>query len=160
MRGRSLCWNKSAVTTSHGSTQSRGHVLKLQTTAGGKAFINVCSNQHVGTPSCTRSTGGQQRGLNWSIPYAQSRPREDRDKSGATCTVYDVVFHPDTLYMAGKNPQMRRLVEQTAVEAVDETFKAELKRDKITYREAEVQGGAAGEHHPPAQTGRWRRGGR
>ncbi|XP_043211058.1 protein kintoun-like [Amphibalanus amphitrite] len=117
-----------------------GHVLKLQTSSGGKAFINVCSNQHVGAPSCTRSSGAQQRGLNWSIPYAQSRPREDRDKAGAACTVYDVVFHPDTLYMAGKNPQMRRLVEQTAVDAVDDTFKAGLKRDKIVYPKLQYKG--------------------
>ena len=94
----------------------------------------------MGTPSCSPSTAERQRGLNWSIPYAQSRPREDRDKAGAACTVYDVVFHPDTLYMAGKNPQMRRLVEQTAVEAVDETFKAGLKRDKITYPKLKYKG--------------------
>ncbi|XP_037085365.1 protein kintoun-like [Pollicipes pollicipes] len=115
-------------------------VLKLQTEAAGKAFINVCSNGHVGAPSCAPTGDPRRRGLNWSIPYAQSRPREDQDKAGARCTVYDVVFHPDTLYMAGKNPQMRRLVEETAVQAVDEAFKAGLKRSKVAYPKLKYKG--------------------
>lgn len=67
----------------------------------------------------------------WSIPYAQSPPREDVDKAGSFCMVYDVIFHPETLIMARKDRILREKLEQTAMESVETSFKVTLDKNNI-----------------------------
>jgi len=74
----------------------------------------------------------------WSIPYAQSPVREDVDKAGAFCQVYDVIFNPAVLYMASRNAQFGNRIEKTALDAVENSFKVTLdknnvKRPKLKY---------------------------
>lgn len=74
----------------------------------------------------------------WSIPYAQSPVREDVDKAGAFCQVYDVIFHPDVLYMASRDAQFGKRIEKTALDAVQNSFKVTLdlnnvKKPKLQY---------------------------
>lgn len=75
----------------------------------------------------------------WSIPYAQSPPREDVDKSGSFCLVYDVIFHPETLVLARKDKTLREKLENTALESVENGFKVALdknnvKKPKLRYK--------------------------
>lgn len=117
-----------------------GYVIKTSVNGNQKAFINVAKCDRVKKPSSeTGQNDVGQRGLHWSIPYTQSPARFDVDHSGAVCPVYDVVFHPDTLHLAGKNGQFRQLVTRTACDAVQQTHGVELdvanlKFPKLSYK--------------------------
>lgn len=117
-----------------------GYVIKTSVNGDQKAFINVASCDKVRQP--TSASGHNEdghRGLHWNIPYTQAPARCDVDHSGAVCPVYDVVFHPQTLHLASKNGQFRKLVTKTACEAVQNTHGVEvdmanLKFPKMAYK--------------------------
>ncbi|KAG8230702.1 hypothetical protein J437_LFUL015988, partial [Ladona fulva] len=109
------------------------YVLKTCYNPGGeKVFVNICSNSLVGKPGstpCLNSEGAP--GSNWRLPLIQAPPREDLDKSGALCTVYDVLFHPETHALSAKDRRFRNFVEETALNAVEETYSVKLDRNSI-----------------------------
>lgn len=117
-----------------------GYVLKTTINGTDKAFINVAKCDKVGKPTskCGQDADGH-RGLNWSLPYTQSPPHRDIDKKGTLCVVYDVVFHSDTLHLAAKNDQFKKLVTDTACEAVRSAYNVlidliNLKYPKIAFK--------------------------
>ncbi|KAF5892254.1 protein kintoun, partial [Clarias magur] len=100
------------------------HVLKTSVNRKEKCFINICSNNLINKPSCEARPNEQgQVGQCWSLPYSLTPGRPDRDGRGNKCMIYDVVFHPDTLYMADKNIRFMQLVNRTATQGVEKTFK-------------------------------------
>ncbi|XP_071451331.1 protein kintoun [Hetaerina americana] len=109
------------------------YVLKTCFNPGGeKVFLNICSNSLVGKPSMKHSHDSKgTSGVNWSIPLIQAPPREDLDKSGFMCTVYDVLFHPDTHALAAKDKRFRTFLEDTSLNAVEETFSVKLDRNSV-----------------------------
>lgn len=60
-----------------------------------KVFINICQSEVV-ERAAGKPAQGRVHGEDWSIPFSLSPGREDLDKGGQRCMVYDVVFHPDT----------------------------------------------------------------
>ncbi|KAL7873527.1 hypothetical protein AOLI_G00125980 [Acnodon oligacanthus] len=81
------------------------HVLKTSVNGKEKCFINICSNDLIGKPTCEAGRGKDGRvGQHWSLPYSLAPGRSDRDAKGNKCTIYDVIFHPDTLYIADTAP--------------------------------------------------------
>jgi len=118
-----------------------GYVIKTSVNGKSKAFINICSNDNVGKPSSTPGEDQGNRGLKWSIPYCMAPPREDLDKKNKGCMVYDVIFHPETLHLAKSNEAFKSLVNNTALDAVEESFhvaldKVNLKFPKMTFKGA------------------------
>ncbi|KAG9268210.1 protein kintoun [Astyanax mexicanus] len=114
------------------------HVLKTSLNGQEKCFINVCSNDLLNQPSCKPGRGEDGRlGQHWSLPYSLAPGRSDRDAKGKKCTVYDVVFHPDTLHIAGKNTRFMELVNSTAFQAVEEGCGVKL--DKINAKTLKMQ---------------------
>ncbi|KAM9465953.1 protein kintoun [Clarias gariepinus] len=100
------------------------HVLKTSVNGKEKCFINICSNNLINKPTCEARANEQgQVGQCWSLPYSLTPGRPDRDSRGNKCMIYDVVFHPDTLYMAGKNTRFMKLVNRTATQGVETAFK-------------------------------------
>jgi len=67
----------------------------------------------------------------WSIPYAQSPVRDDLDKAGSKCQVYDVIFHPDVLAMASRNSDVQNKIDETALDAVESSFSVKLDRNNV-----------------------------
>lgn len=104
-----------------------GYVIKTSLNGKEKVFINVAKCDKVGRPTstCGRDASGH-KGLQWSLPYTQSPLRKDIDNKGTVCAVYDVVFHPDALHLAEKNPKFRQLVTDTACDAVQTAFGVQL----------------------------------
>lgn len=103
------------------------HVLKTSLNGKEKCFINICSNAVIDKPVCKAGRGqGGRVGQHWSLPYSLVPGRLDRESKGNKCTIYDVVFHPDTLYIAGKNSRLMELVNSTATQAVEDAFKVTL----------------------------------
>lgn len=116
------------------------HVLKTRS-AGGKIFINVCSSQLIDKPSCeaARNRDGKP-GQNWRLPFSLTPGRTDRDASGNSCVIYDVVFHPDTLYMAAKNARFLKLIHRTALDGIEDSFHIKLDKDKIKQLKMRYKG--------------------
>lgn len=116
------------------------YVIKTSADGSTKTFVNIATSEKIDKPSSVSSTNGEgQRGLNWSLPYTLAPPRRDMDKKNQLCQVYDVVFHPDALHLASRNTAFRKLVNDTAIDAVQGAFnvkldRANLKFPKISYK--------------------------
>lgn len=119
-----------------------GFVIKSITNGNQKIFINVakCDKIEKPTSRCGFDAKTGEKGLNWSLPYVQSKPKHDLDKNKAICAVFDVIFHSDTLHLAKKNPGFKKLVIETAYDAVRNTFDLmldnirNLKFPKLSYK--------------------------
>ncbi|KAJ3035848.1 Protein kintoun [Rhizophlyctis rosea] len=88
-----------------------------------KLFINICSSPEIAIASVS---GKNAKGQNWSIPYTLSAGREDVDHANNKCTVYDCVFHPDTLKRANDSIPFRNMLISTAMEGVEKQFKIQI----------------------------------
>ncbi len=104
-----------------------------------KVFVNVCSDPHVRPPASQEVHGGEA-GTRWSVPYLQAAPRKDLDKGGRPCTVYDVIFHPETLSLAAGQNRLRRMVSDTALDAVEGAYGVKLERDAVRFPKLKVKG--------------------
>ena len=111
-------------------TPTPGFVAKTRsaTRQGAKVFINVCSSDHVDKPAPVEGGAGGEGSdeLQMRIPMSLGPPREDLDKSGEVCTVYDVVFHPDAVEGALKEEEFRSFVMQLTVHQIQQKYKDEL----------------------------------
>lgn len=118
-----------------------GYVIKTVVDGKTKAFVNVCHCDLIGKPSsqCSVNESGQ-KGLKWSIPYAQSQPRKDYDNRSVECIVYDVVFHYDTLHLTKSNKNFRKLVTDTALDAVEGAFQVSLDRVNLKFPKLQYKG--------------------
>lgn len=115
-----------------------GYVIKTVVDGKVKGFVNVCHCDLIGKPTSQCSTNEKgQKGLKWSIPYAQSQPRKDYDNKNVECIVYDVVFHYDTLHLTKSNNNFRKLVTDTALDAVEGAFNVLL--DKVNPKFPKLQ---------------------
>ncbi|XP_015923432.2 protein kintoun [Parasteatoda tepidariorum] len=85
---------------------------------GEKLFINVCENEHVREANFERKISGTE----CQIPVILSKPRQDYDNKKEKCTVIDVMFHPETMQLAEKNPRFKRAVEDTARTTIANQF--------------------------------------
>lgn len=110
-----------------------GYVIKTSLDGSRKCFLNISQSSTVDRPSSHPTTEGGQRGLLWSIPYTLAPPRDDLDKKNARCVVFDVVFHPDTLHLASKNPNFRETVNETALDGVEKSFGVKLDRNNVRF---------------------------
>lgn len=118
-----------------------GYVIKTTTKEDNKIFINVCHSELVGKPeSKAIKNGSGQKGLEWSIPYAQTQPRKDYDNKNNECVVYDVVFNYDTLHLAKQNANFRKLVTDTAVDAVESSFIIQLSKNNLKFPKLQYKG--------------------
>eukprot|EP00092_Neocalanus_flemingeri_P027723 GFUD01030094.1.p1 GENE.GFUD01030094.1~~GFUD01030094.1.p1 ORF type:complete len:817 (+),score=214.70 GFUD01030094.1:323-2773(+) len=118
-----------------------GYVIKTKDLlCGTKVFVNICSDDNIGKPSSKVETVSGSHGLQWSIPYSQSQPREDIDRSGEKCIVYDVIFHPDTMYLATRDPRMKGLVHSTALDALERAFGTKCDRNNLKYPKMKFKG--------------------
>jgi dynein assembly factor 2 len=117
-----------------------GYVIKTSSNGTTKTFVNVASSDKIDKPTSKSSTNEGQRGLVWTLPHTLAPPRRDVDNKGDVCHVYDVVFHPDTLHLAGRSNAFRQLVNDTAIDAVQQSFSVELDRTNIKFPKVAYKG--------------------
>ena len=117
-----------------------GFVIKTSVDGKKKAFINICQNNVIGRPSSKPVIKDNVKGLSWSIPYSQAPGREDMDNKNNRCTVYDVVFHPETLHLSEKNLQFKKLVIDTALNAVEDSYNVKLDKKNIKLPKLKFKG--------------------
>ncbi|XP_038585079.1 protein kintoun [Micropterus salmoides] len=118
--------------------QERGNTIEfvhpepfkaLKTSVNGKqkCFINICANEKVGKPESKWGVSEDgRRGQCWSLPHSLHPGRQDTDAKGNKTVVYDVIFHPDTLYIASKNTRFMDMVDSTAIQGIQKAFKVTL----------------------------------
>ncbi|CRL03821.1 CLUMA_CG016371, isoform A [Clunio marinus] len=118
-----------------------GYVIKTSADGKSKAFINIATNDKIDKPSSASmvNTNGE-RGLNWSLPYTLTPPRQDMDKKNQLCYVYDVVFHPDALHLASRNTSFRKLVNDTAIDAIQQAHNVQLDRANLKFPKLSYKG--------------------
>ncbi|KAL4718762.1 hypothetical protein ACJJTC_019265 [Scirpophaga incertulas] len=117
-----------------------GYVIKTSVAGDRKAFINICSNNNIGKPSCNVQEVNGKKGMSWQLPYSIIPPREDFDHKRERCVIYDVVFHPDTLRMAEVNKQFRELVNKTAYEGLENTYKIHFDSNNFRFPKSHYKG--------------------
>ncbi|XP_071963383.1 uncharacterized protein [Antedon mediterranea] len=113
-----------------------GFVVKTSVDGDKKAFINICKNDKIEKASSTttyrtNSDGVKTKGNQWSMPHSMSEGRDDVDKSGGVCRVYDVVFHPDTFAAAEKEPRLKQMMIDTAVNGIENKFNVKFDKPNI-----------------------------
>ncbi|GAB0191201.1 protein kintoun [Grus japonensis] len=101
-----------------------GYVLRTSQAGSRRCYLNVCSNPHVGVPQARAEPGGQR----WALPYSLAPGREELGRGGHRRLVYDVVFHPAALRLAARSPRFRRLLSDTALDAVERHCAVQLDR--------------------------------
>ena len=123
-----------------------GYVIKTlvlngnNKTGSDKVFINVCSDENVEDASADFKARGSTGQVPWSVPFSTSKPRQDVDKSGLVCTVYDVIFHPNVIKKTASNFQFRQMVNTTALEGIEKAFGLKLDRKRMRFPKLKFKG--------------------
>lgn len=118
-----------------------GHVLKTIINGKDKCFINIATNEHVEKPSFTKAgPESGQKGANWSLPHCLAGPHEDLDHQSKSCTVYDVIFSPDTYRMAETNSRFMKMVEDSALESIERNYNCKLDRNNVKRPKMKFKG--------------------
>ncbi|KAL2304138.1 hypothetical protein Nmel_009432 [Mimus melanotis] len=105
-----------------------GFVLRTSQEGSRRCYINVCSNALMGEPRARAERGGQR----WELPYSLAPGREELRPAGRRRLLYDVVFHPAALRLAARSARFRRLLCDTALEAVENNCGVRLDRNNAT----------------------------
>ena len=109
-------------------------VIKTGDDTGRKVFVNMCSSDHVAAPSTwhdgvmpdsVADALAQAQGTHSDIsadtaealrlPLSLSEPRNDLDKHGQACTVFDCVFSTTVLAEASRLRAMKVFVIETVI---------------------------------------------
>ena len=123
--------NKSARPEAEEVNPEPGFVSKTRslTNGGAKVFINVCQSEHVDKPGQVEMPeGATAEEVQMRIPLSLGQPREDLDKNGSVCTVYDVVFHPEAVQSSLKEAEFRNFVMQLTLHQIQQKYKEEARR--------------------------------
>ena len=105
-----------------------------KTRTGRKAFVNVCHSDKCEDASSEKKPGG----LQWSVPHTLGQPHEEKDKAGETCVAYDFCVSENTYAMAMRDERIKKMVTETAIEAVNRAFGTKLSLKFTTPRKTYV----------------------
>lgn len=119
-----------------------GFVVKTKTLAEGKKiFINICQSTKLQEPATKKkldNEGKEQEGIN--IPLSLGPPLTDVDKSGAECTVYDIVVNPKVIddAKADETGNYRNFLCELSLQYIEQKYKVpvdhQFKLPKLTYK--------------------------
>ncbi|NWH68782.1 KTU protein, partial [Geococcyx californianus] len=101
-----------------------GFVLLTSQAGSRRCYLNVCSDPGVAAPQARAQPGGH----GFSLPYALPRGREELGRRGQRRLIYDIVFHPAALRLAARSARFRRLLSDTAMDAVERHCAVRLDR--------------------------------
>lgn len=123
-----------------------GFVMKTTQNGDTKCFINICKNENIQKPSSEvtvkkdATNGSDKKGIVWSIPHSCSPSREDLDKNGKKCIVYDVVFHHDSYRMAETNARFKQLIKDSAIETIEKNFNVKIDKNNLKILNIKFKG--------------------
>ncbi|XP_074548915.1 protein kintoun [Halichoeres trimaculatus] len=115
--------------------------IKTSVNGKQKCFINICSSEKVSKPEFQWGVSEDgHRGQCWSLPHSLHPGKENTDTKGKKVIIYDVVFHPDTLHIARKDKRFMDMVESTAIEGIQKTFKVTLDKNNVRELSTKYKG--------------------
>lgn len=115
--------------------------LKTSVNGKQKCFINICASDKVGKPDFKYGVSEDgRRGQCWSLPHSLHPGRQDADPKGNNITIYDVIFHPDTLHIASKNKKFMDMVEKTSIQGIQNAFKVSLDENNVREMKTKYKG--------------------
>lgn len=110
-----------------------GYAMKTSADGVRKVFVNVCACDVVDKPTV-------DAGRRWSLPHCLSPVRRDYDNARRPCDVYDVVFHPDALDLAGRDRAVKDMIEDTALTVIEKNNGVVLDRANVKYPKISFKG--------------------
>lgn len=119
-------------------TPTPGYVIKTVQNGDTKCFINICYSNTIDKATCTKSA--QRKGEHWSIPYSTAAGREDVDKAGSQCVVYDCVFHEETYNRGLKDSRFKKLIHDTALQGIESQLKVTLDKVNLKFPKLKFKG--------------------
>ena len=99
-----------------------------------KAFVNVCRSDKCEDATSEKRPGG----LQWSVPHTLGQPHEEKDKAGETCVAYDFCVSEHTYELTRRDERLKKMVVETAIEAVNRAFGTRLSLDFTTPKKTFV----------------------
>ncbi|XP_018324059.1 protein kintoun [Agrilus planipennis] len=117
-----------------------GYVLKTSADGEKKVFVNICSNDLIKKPTSNPSVEDGSRGYQWQVPHSLTPPRDDVDKQGKLCKVYDFVCHPSTLELAQKTKTFKDMLNNMACETIESNFNVKLDRKNLKFPKMQYKG--------------------
>lgn len=110
-----------------------GYVIKtVDLSDNVKVFINVCMDNQVPPPEtldpseiAVKVTQGQD----WVVPIVVSAKREDKDKTGKNCRVYDCCMNPEVTLLGTQDPSVKVLTVESCLEIVEDRDGIQLSRE-------------------------------
>lgn len=119
-----------------------GFVVKTALKGSGtKVFINIAESDTIEKPVSTVVKRGKQTGTNWSLPHSTTTHREDSDKKGGKCIVYDAVFNPQALRLAREDGRIKDMLVHTSLDGIESRFPIhKFDRDNLKFPKMKFKG--------------------
>ena len=121
-----------------------GFVVKtVELNSKKKTFVNICESDSIEEPVEKVVVQDGRKGTNWSVPHSTTTHRDDTDKKGDMCIVYDVVFHPKALRLAAADAQgrFRNMIISTALSGIEQRFPIhKMQRDGLKFPKLKYKG--------------------
>lgn len=118
-----------------------GFVLKTSDQTGQKFFINMTSHELVDPPEQKAIPDSDSPGIR--IPLSLGTIREDFDKKGDPCQVVDVIWNPEAVKNAQKEPGYLHGLAELAFEYIKQKYNYTLSikytRPKLKYKGKTIQ---------------------
>eukprot|EP01038_Epipyxis_sp_PR26KG_P016231 gene16231-22090_t len=105
-----------------------------------KVFINICEHDEIDSPGIKKKLneeGEEIEGMN--IPMSVGQPRNDVDKSGVSCIIYDIIVNPTVITESSndKTGKYKDFICQLGIQSIEQKYKEELdkkyKLPKLKY---------------------------
>ncbi|QLL33411.1 hypothetical protein HG536_0E03220 [Torulaspora globosa] len=129
---------KSRLITTEGRPN---HLLKLQN--GSKVFINICHHEKVPKPEIDFDAivvYPLVMNNQWEIPIITSPVREDKDKKGALCYVWDCCINSVCMSWINEDLQLREILVEWCLEACEISDVVGICRDHIAFPKMKKKG--------------------
>ena len=120
-----------------------GFVMKTSRLSDGmKVFVNICTSSEVAEFSVKDAVKNGVSGSHISLPHYLIPVREDLDKAGKSCLVYDVCFHPNSYAKSSTDSRFKQLLVDSALDTVEKQGKIKLDRKTQRFPKMKYKGTA------------------
>lgn len=110
-----------------------------------KIFCNIVHCDRVEKATVNNTDKGAQ----WSLPYTLGPLRQEKDKGGALVPAIDCCYATETLARANRDPRFKKMIVNTALDAVEAAFKSVQHQDVKLDRNYHVVKGLAYKNGKP-----------
>lgn len=113
-----------------------GYLIKTSENGRSKAYVNICSCENITEIGSSPATRKEINGVQLTIPYSVSPVQRDQ----LSRHIYTVVLNPSTLKYALQNAAVKKLVNETALSAVERSFNVRLDKANVSYSKKSHKG--------------------